>query len=60
LGIIALKGAAIMENKKELPKNPTEKALELNNPPSETDPFGSYTGKPIEKNEVPVQDQDDL
>lgn len=25
-----------------------------------SDPLGSYTGKPINKNEVPVQDADDL
>ncbi len=41
----------------------------LNNPivrsiveqePSATDPTGSYTGRPINKNETPVQDADDL
>ena len=26
----------------------------------DTDPFGSYTGIPVQKNEVPVQDADDL
>ena len=25
-----------------------------------TDPFGSYTGLPIDKNEHPIQDADDL
>ena len=25
-----------------------------------TDPFGSYTGKPIDPNEKPIQDADDL
>lgn len=25
-----------------------------------TDPFGSYTGKPIDPDEIPVQDADDL
>jgi len=25
-----------------------------------TDPFGSYTGKPIDPHEIPVQDADDL
>lgn len=25
-----------------------------------TDPQGSYTGQPVNKNEVPVQDADDL
>ncbi len=28
--------------------------------PSHTDPQGSYTGKPEDPNEVPVQDADDL
>lgn len=32
----------------------------INEPPSDTDPFGSYTGKPKDPNEVPVQDADDL
>ena len=26
----------------------------------ETDPFGSYTGRPKDKDEKPVQDADDL
>lgn len=25
-----------------------------------TDPMGSYTGRPLDKDEVPVQDADDL
>lgn len=25
-----------------------------------TDPFGSYTGRPIDSNDKPVQDADDL
>ena len=29
-------------------------------PPSNTDPNGSYTGKPLNEDEVPVQDVDDL
>ena len=29
-------------------------------PTSETDPNGSYTGKPADKYEKPVQDADDL
>ncbi len=28
--------------------------------PSPTDPFGSYTGRPAQENETPVQDADDL
>jgi len=31
-----------------------------NQPPSPTDPNGSYTGKPVDKHEQPVQDADDL
>lgn len=32
----------------------------VNMPPSETDPNGSYTGRPADENAVPVQDADDL
>lgn len=32
----------------------------LDIPPSNTDPFGSYTGKPKQDGEIPVQDADDL
>ena len=32
----------------------------VNAPPSDTDPQGSYTGNPLNENEVPVQDADDL
>ena len=32
----------------------------LNMPPSHTDPNGSYTGRPQDPDEVPVQDADDL
>ena len=40
---------------------PTKNALEvLNEPPSDTDVNGSYTGKPKNKQELPVQDADDL
>ena len=31
-----------------------------NQPPSPTDPNGSYTGKPVDRGEKPVQDADDL
>lgn len=30
------------------------------NPPSKTDPQGSWTGKPAEPYDIPVQDADDL
>ena len=49
-----------MDKEKEIKKDPTKKAKSLENPPSETDPFGSYTGKPVDEDEVPTQDQDDL
>lgn len=32
----------------------------LSTPPSDTDPNGSYTGRPLDPNTVPVQDVDDL
>ena len=39
---------------------PTKRALDVFNAPSKTDVNGSYTGKPKNKKEVPVQDADDL
>lgn len=39
---------------------PTERAMEVFNPPSDTDVNGSYTGKPKNEKDVPVQDADDL
>ena len=39
---------------------PTKRALDVFEGPSKTDVNGSYTGKPKNKNEVPVQDVDDL
>ncbi len=39
---------------------PTQRALDVMVPPSNTDVNGSYTGKPKNKGEVPVQDADDL
>lgn len=39
---------------------PTKRALSLFEDPSDTDVNGSYTGKPKNKKEVPVQDADDL
>lgn len=32
----------------------------VNMAPSQTDPQGSYTGNPLNEDERPVQDQDDL
>ena len=39
---------------------PTKRALELFPEPSNTDVNGSYTGRPKDKRETPVQDADDL
>ena len=39
---------------------PTQKAIELFPEPSKTDVNGSYTGRPKNKREIPVQDADDL
>jgi hypothetical protein len=39
---------------------PTKRALAVFDAPSNTDVNGSYTGRPKNKNEKPVQDADDL
>lgn len=39
---------------------PTQRALDVFSDPSKTDVNGSYTGKPRNKREIPVQDVDDL
>lgn len=39
---------------------PTKVALDVFVEPSKTDVNGSYTGKPMNKKETPVQDADDL
>lgn len=39
-------------------QDPVQKIVNV--PPSKTDPNGSYTGKPREEDEIPVQDADDL
>ena len=39
---------------------PTKRALSVFDEPSDTDINGSYTGKPKNKKEIPVQDADDL
>ena len=40
--------------------SPTKRALHVYVEPSDTDGNGSYTGKPKNKDEKPVQDADDL
>ncbi len=43
------------------PKAPSEPVRQImNEGPSGTDPLGSWTGKPSDEYEVPVQDADDL
>ena len=56
-----LNTAEIMTKKRvqRLPA-PTKQALKVFNPPSKTDVNGSYTGKPKNEKEMPVQDADDL
>ena len=39
---------------------PTKQALKVFDDPSDTDVNGSYTGRPKNKREKPVQDADDL
>lgn len=39
---------------------PTKRALAVVGESSDTDVNGSYTGKPKNKKEIPVQDADDL
>lgn len=45
--------------KKRIPL-PTQKALDVYVEPSQTDVNGSYTGRPRNEKEIPVQDADDL
>jgi hypothetical protein len=47
-------------NRKSCVPAPTQKALDVFVAPSNTDVKGSYTGKPKNKGEMPVQDADDL
>ncbi len=51
-----------MRNKKSIQRTPvpTKRALSVFTEPSNTDVNGSYTGKPKNKRETPVQDADDL
>ena len=51
-----------MDKKKSIHRipAPTKRALDVYTNPSKTDVNGSYTGKPIDKEEFPVQDADDL
>jgi hypothetical protein len=51
--------AATNNHKPRIPA-PTQKAMNMFEGPSDTDVNGSYTGKPKDKHETPVQDADDL
>lgn len=52
-------GTTIKKRSNSIPA-PTQKALDLFPEPSKTDVNGSYTGRPKNKKEIPVQDADDL
>lgn len=50
-----------MDHKKSQQDRPMEKARELSKfKAPKTDPQGSWTGRPLDPGEVPVQDADDL
>lgn len=46
--------------KREKKPEPDPVRQMINEAPSPTDPLGSWTGKPAEEYETPVQDADDL
>ncbi len=49
------------EKRKAVDPKPTETALNVaKQPPSDCDPLGMYTGRPVPPDAVPVQDSDDL
>ena len=52
-------GTTIKKRSNSIPA-PTQKAMDLFPEPSKTDVNGSYTGRPKNKEEIPVQDADDL
>ena len=51
-----------MRSKKSVRRipSPTKRAVSVFDDPSDTDVNGSYTGKPKNQKEIPVQDADDL
>ena len=58
---IATSMAATMTKKRdERVPAPTKRAVSIFSEPSDTDVNGSYTGRPKNKREIPVQDADDL
>ncbi|MBQ8603777.1 MAG: hypothetical protein IJ410_02900 [Oscillospiraceae bacterium] len=48
-----------MNKKDNIEKDPVIQAI-IRRHASDTDPNGSYTGRPEDKSETPVQDADDL
>ena len=52
--------AETSKNRNERVPAPTKRALDVFVEPSDTDVNGSYTGRPKNKRERPVQDADDL
>lgn len=48
------------DKNKKVKNHPKVQSIVNANFAPETDPFGSYTGRPVNKYDVPVQDQDDL
>ena len=52
--------ATMTEKRDERTPAPTKRAVSVFVEPSNTDVNGSYTGRPKNKREVPVQDADDL
>ncbi len=61
MATIATTMAATMTKKRNtrIPA-PTKRAMDVFEAPSQTDVNGSYTGRPKNKREIPVQDADDL
>jgi hypothetical protein len=70
--VVALRGAKVAQRiaeakqRKKVTNNqgsvpvPTKKALGLLGKVSKTDVLGSYTGRPMDRDEKPTQDADDL
>ncbi len=55
-----ISGKTQEKNRAQRVPSPTKRALNVFCAPSDTDVNGSYTGKPKNKKELPVQDADDL
>ena len=48
------------KKKDEIEKKQVCPRQKISNPPSDTDPLGSYTGVPADPGDIPTQDADDL